>query len=174
MKSIPSLVVVLAVAAFAATAARAQSVTINERVPTMAYVEQSDIAPAEIPMRDFIAALDDNKDGAVDADVWAAIQAKVQTEIDGTLGQRYDTPFAAPLPALVKLAAVRFAIEAVYGHRNLNAEKSPWVINAAAMRKTLAAIAAGTAQLAPEKKPVNPSGSVIAEPSRTYSDRPAI
>lgn len=139
----------------------------------MAYVELVDLKD-KVPDRDLVQMLDDNKDGVVDADVWAQVQAGVQTEIDGTLGQRYEVPFAAPIPAVVKLAAKRFAIEAVYARRGLADEKQPFVVDANATRKVLQAIAEGKAALAPERQRANPSGVVISEPSRTYSERPAI
>jgi phage gp36-like protein len=141
--------------------------------PAMSYVQLSDLKD-RIPDRELIAALDDDRDGAVDSDVWAQIQAGVQTEIDGILGQRFTVPFVDPLPAVVKLAAKRFALEAVYARRNLGGEKQPWVVDANSTRKTLLAIAAGDQPLAPEQKRTNPSVSVITEPSRTHSDRPAI
>ena len=139
----------------------------------MAYLELTELK-GKIPDADLVAALDDDRDGVVDSAVWAQIQTDVQTEIDGTLGQRYEVPFTAPLPAVVKLAALRFSIEAVYAHRNLGNEKSPWIIDANASRKTLAAIAAGDQPLAPEKQRANPSAVAITEPARTASDRPAI
>jgi len=139
----------------------------------MAYIELTELK-GKIPDRELVAALDDNKDNVIDADVWAQIQADVQTEIDGTLGQRFAVPFVAPLPAVVKLAAKRFAIEAVYARRNLSGEKEPWVVDANAMRKTLAAIAHGDQPLAPTQKRAQPSAVAITEPARTHSDRPAI
>jgi phage gp36-like protein len=137
------------------------------------YVQLIDLK-GKIPDRDLLAALDDNQDGVIDSAVWAQIQADVQTEIDGILGQRYTTPFLDPLPSLVKYAAQILAIEAVYSHRNLLNEKSPERINAANLRKKLIAIADGIEPLAPGKERDRPSGSAITEPSRTSSNRPAI
>lgn len=139
----------------------------------MPYIELAELK-GKIPDRDLLAALDDNKDGVIDAPVWAQIQSDVQTEIDGTLGQRYATPFSDPLPAVVKLAALRFALEAIYERRGLGNEKSPWVIDARTSRVKLNAISAGNEPLAPEKHRARPSGSVISSPAKTYSDRTAI
>jgi phage gp36-like protein len=141
--------------------------------PLPMYVELSDLK-GKIPSKDLLAALDDDQDGNIDGDVWAQIQLDVQTEIDGVLGQRYATPFMSPIPAVVTLAAKRFAIEAVYARRNLVDEKLPYVVDANASRKTLAAIAAGTQPLWPDQHRKNPVGGAITEKSRTNSDRPNI
>ncbi len=139
----------------------------------MAYVELADLK-GKIPDRDLLAALDDDQDGVIDAAVWAQIQADVQTEIDGTLGRRYTTPFVDPIPAVVKLSAQLFAIEAVYKRRGLLSDKSQETIAAKNIRLTLADIAAGTEPLSPGKERARPSGSIISEPSRTASNRPAL
>jgi phage gp36-like protein len=165
---------VLAIAPPASSHAQTvELITARTAAAVVPYIELSELK-GKIPDRDLIAALDDNQDGVVDADVWEQIQADVQTEIDGVLGQRYATPFTAPLPAVVKLAALRFAIEAVYQHRQPLGEKSPERANANAMRAKLGAIAKGDQPLAPEKQRARPSGSVISSPARTHSDRPAI
>lgn len=139
----------------------------------MAYIELTELK-GKIPDRDLLAALDDNQDGVIDAAVWAQIQADVQTEIDGTLGQRFTVPFVNPLPAVIKLGAQIFAIEAVYNHRGLLNEKSPERINAKNFRTKLSAIANGEEPLTPDTKRAHPSGSAVTEPSRTQSNRPAI
>jgi phage gp36-like protein len=140
----------------------------------MAYVDLT-FLKAALPTNDLTQALDDNGDGAIDNDVWTAIQTKVQTEIDGTLGQRYATPFPdAAIPPVVKQAAYVLAIEAIYDRRNLLNEKSPERINAKNIRAKLSAIADGKEPLTPGVERARPSGSVIAEPSRTHSDRAAI
>jgi phage gp36-like protein len=139
----------------------------------MAYVALTDLR-GKIPDRDLLAALDDDQDGVVDANVWAQIQGDVQTEIDGTLGQRYNVPFVDPLPAVIKLGAQIFAIEAVYEHRGLLNEKSKERISANKFRAKLSAIANGEEPLTPESKRARPSASAVTEPSRTHSDRPAI
>lgn len=153
--------------------ARAQTVTLNELAPAVAYIELNALK-ADIPADTLVQALDENGDGAIDGDVWTEIQVKVGEEIDGTLGQRYATPFADPLPAIVKLAARAFAIEAIYAKRSLLNEKSPERINAKNIRAKLSAIADGAEPLMPGKDRARPSGSVIKESARTNSDRPAI
>lgn len=139
----------------------------------MAYIELAELK-GKIPDRDLLAALDDDEDGVIDAAVWAQIQSDVQREIDGTLGQRYSVPFAAPLPAVVSLAAQNLAIEAVYNHRGSLNDKSPERIAAKNSRSKLSAIANGEEPLAPGKERARPSASAITEPSRTHSTRPAI
>jgi phage gp36-like protein len=140
---------------------------------TVPYVQLADLK-GKIPDRDLLSMLDDDQDGVIDAAVWAQIQADVQTEIDGTLGRRYATPFTDPLPAAVKLAAQLFAIEAVYKRRGLLNDKSQETVAAKNIRTTLAAIADGEEPLSPGKERARPSGSAITSPSRTHSDRPAI
>lgn len=139
----------------------------------MPYVELADLK-GKIPDRDLLQMLDDDADGVIDSTVWAQIQVDVQTEIDGTLGRRYATPFTAPIPAAVKLAAQIFAIEAVYKRRGLLNDKSQETIAAKNIRTTLTAIAAGEEPLSPGKERARPSASAITSPSRTHSDRPAI
>lgn len=136
----------------------------------MAYVELDDLR-GKMPDRDLVAALDDNQDGEIDTEVWQQIQQDVQDEIDGVLGQAYTVPFPDPIPAVVKLAAKRFAVEAVYARRNLVGEKQPWVVDANASRKKLSSIANGNEPLWPDKGRSLPSGSVISEPAKTFSKR---
>jgi phage gp36-like protein len=154
-----SIVVVLALVAFSFNA--------------MAYVELADLK-GKIPNRDLVAALDDNKDNAIDNDVWAQIQNDVQAEIDGYLGQRCLVPFTDPLPSLIKVAARVFAIEAVLERRHLLNEKSPDRINAQKMRAKLIDIADAKEPLPLELTRGKRAGKVISEPSRTQSDRPAL
>ena len=139
----------------------------------MPYISLAELK-GKIPDRDLLAALDDDQDGVIDTAVWNQIAADVQEEIDGTLGQRYGTPFPDPLPAFVKLAAKTLAIEGVYNHRSLLTEKSPERVAANKIRAKLSAIANGDEPLAPDKKRARPSASAIAESSRTHHDRPAI
>jgi phage gp36-like protein len=161
---VASIALALAVLAIAAPARSAE----------MAYVDISALK-ASVPNDRLTQSLDDNGDGAIDNDVWSAIQEKVQTEIDGVLGQRYTVPFPdLAIPAVVKHAAYVLAIEAIYDRRNLLDEKSPERINAKNIRTKLSAIADGDEPLTPGVERARPSGTVVAEPSRTHSCRPAI
>lgn len=139
----------------------------------MPYITLAELK-GKIPDQDLLAALDDNRDGTIDADIWAQIASDVQREIDGTLGQRYAVPFADPLPAVVSLGAQILALEAVYKRRGAINEKSPEAIAAKNFRTKLSAIANGEEPLAPDKGRARPSASAITEPSRTHHDRPAI
>ena len=101
------ITILLIAVAVSALSASSLSVARNSQNARMAYLELTELK-GKIPDADLVAALDDDRDGVVDSAVWAQIQTDVQTEIDGTLGQRYEVPFTAPLPAVVKLAALRF------------------------------------------------------------------
>lgn len=150
-----------------------QPSTRNSQPLSVSYVDISDLA-GKIPYKDLVAALDDNGDGLIDAAVWAQIQTDVQTEIDGTLGQRYTVPFTDPIPPVVKLAAVKFALEQIYSRRTMADDKAPFVVQATAQRAKLAAIAAGTQPLFPGQTRKQPVGTAITQQSRTNSDRPNI
>jgi phage gp36-like protein len=169
---IVGLIAAVAVVTAAANPASARAVALNLQTP-VAYIDINALK-GKIPDRQLLEILDDDQDGVIDPAVWSQIQDDVQTEIDGILGQRYATPFTDPLPAVVKLAAQTLAVEGVFNHRNLLSEKSPERINANALRKKLSAIADGEEPLSPGKERARPSASVITEPSRTSSDRPAI
>jgi phage gp36-like protein len=142
-------------------------------VSAMSYVNLTDLQ-GKIPTKDLTASLDDNGDGSIDNDVWSQIQNDVQTYIDGTLGQRFVVPFVSPIPPVVKLAAVTFALEQIYSRRTMADDKAPFVAQANLQRAKLAAIAAGTQPLAPEQHRAKPSAVVITEKSRVQGDRPNI
>lgn len=132
----------------------------------MSYVEFPAMR-ARIPPEFLTQALDDDGDGEIDA--WEAVAADACSEIDGVLGARYTVPFPAPYPALVVRAARVFAAELCYLRRGVM--EHPYAKLAEQLREELAEVAAGERPLGPENERAQPSGSVIAEPARTYSSR---
>lgn len=132
------------------------------------YVLIGDITASLAP--DFLTqALDDNGDGVADPGVWDSIAAAVAKDIDGRLGQRYETPFSNPIPAIVANAGRIFAMEMLYARRGFAADKNPWTKQADAERTRLTQIAEGKAPLMPEIARKKPSASTITEPAKTTS-----
>jgi phage gp36-like protein len=134
----------------------------------MPYVLQSEIE-ADIPPAFLLEALDDDNDGAEDPGLWDKVAASVATEIDGTLGQRFTTPFTDPIPALVKQAAKIFALEKLYARRGTPEAQNPWAKQAAAIREKLTMIATGDEPLTPEINRAKPSVTAVTEPAKTTS-----
>ena len=137
---------------------------------TMAYTIQAEIEPL-LPAAELVQALDDDNDGLIDDGLWDSIAAAAAAAVDGKLGQRYATPFAEPLPAVVKEASKTFVMEMLFARRGVDAEKNPWTKRATEMRATLTYIATGDQPLAPEQTRPRPSVNVISEPSRTTDAR---
>lgn len=134
----------------------------------MQYVEKVDLH-GFLPPQFVVEALDDNGDGQVDEDSWAAVQKAAVQEVDGILGQRYKTPFKHPFPSIVTHAARIFAAEQLYARRGMAGDKNPWTARADEERKKLRLIAEGKAPLGPGFDRAKPSVSVISEPSKTHS-----
>ena len=133
----------------------------------MAYIAQSDLKGL-IPAEFIIEALDDNRDGIADADAWAEVVAEVQEAIDGPLSTRFPTPFAEPLPKIIKRCARLFAVERLFSRRGAAPDKnlSDQISGAHAL---LRAIARGEAGLAADVKPIaSHGGAAITEPSKTH------
>ncbi|BET67206.1 hypothetical protein ASA1KI_21240 [Opitutales bacterium ASA1] len=125
---------------------------------------------ALIPSAFLVQALDDDRDGVADASAWADVLRAASDEINGVLGTKYPVPFANPVPALVLDAARVFCAELLYNRRGFSGEeKNPWAARAAAIRKTLQAIAKGDLPLTAETKRTKPSGSIISETAKTTS-----
>ena len=131
----------------------------------MSYILQSDLEGA-VPPDFLVQALDDNRDGVIDA--WDAVSAQACEAVDGVLGIRFAVPFS-PAPAVVKRAARVFALELVYLRRGVKGDDNPWTAQADDIRKQLKAIAAGEMPLGPTINRQQPSVSVVTEPARTSS-----
>ena len=132
----------------------------------MPYVALDDLR-GKIPQTFLVQALDDDRDGEVDAGLWELIQSQADQAVDSRLGQRYPVPFDDP-PAIVSEAALIFACEAIYARR-VGPEQNPWMGMGNAMRSRLERIGSGDESLTPEIARTKPSGGVISEPARTYS-----
>ena len=140
----------------------------------MPYVELASIQ-ARIPQPFLVQALDDDQDGAIDAGLWELIAGQTGDAIDARLGQRFAVPLAADHAAmpLAREAALVIACELIYARR-VAPDQNPWTKKAEAVLTKLDKIGAGEEALTPTATRARPSGSVIAEPSRTYSERAAI
>lgn len=125
-----------------------------------------------MPRELIVQALDDNRDGQIDAEIEAAWHAAVDCEIDGMLGQRYPVPFTDPLPAVVSSAGLILRCEALYQRRGIPPDQNPFSARSAAIRKKLDAIGKGVDPLTPEIVKSRPVGTVISEPSRLVRTRP--
>lgn len=133
------------------------------------YFIMADLS-AELPGKFLIQALDDNKDGAEDTSVFAAIQASVKNEIDGKVGQKYDVAqFGVNPPALVKSIALVLACETLYRRRGVSDKDNPYGKRATDARAKLEAIATGKQLLYPQAKATNASGTVITTDAKTVS-----
>ena len=135
------------------------------------YFTLDEIA-AKVPSDLLVEALDDNADGQIDQPVWAKVAAASCNEVDGILGQRYSTPFAAApdTPALVAAAARLFCWETLYLRRGKgDAATNPFLTLADSMRAKLDVIAAGKEPLTPTTVRPRPSVSAVSEPARTSS-----
>lgn len=126
---------------------------------------------AQVPSEYISQAMDDDGEGGADSGVWDAISVAVSDAVDGPLGQRYDVPFSSPFPAIVKQAARVYCAEMLFLRRGVNGDNNPWTDRADNMRSKLDRIADGTESLGPDFDKEAPSGSVIDEPARTYSDK---
>ncbi|MBU4460298.1 MAG: DUF1320 domain-containing protein, partial [Verrucomicrobia bacterium] len=78
----------------------------------MPYVTKADLEGL-IPPQFITEALDDDGDGVEDAGLWDKVAAQAGEAVDALLGQRFEVPFAAPVPPLVSQAAKIFAASAL-------------------------------------------------------------
>jgi phage gp36-like protein len=134
----------------------------------MPYTTLAEIA-AKLPNQFLVEALDDNGDGVPDADVWDQVAASAAAEVDGLLAMRFSTPFASP-PAVVRHAALIFALETLYDRRGYSGdEKNPYASRARDERDKLRDIGAGKLPLTPVHQKPTQSVAVVSEPARTSS-----
>ena len=92
---------------------------------------------AKLPNDFIVQALDDDKDGLLDEDVWAAVAADAADQVDDRLGQRYSVPFdPANLSAKVRASSLMFVLETLYLRRGFGTEETnPFLHSARAARK---------------------------------------
>lgn len=133
----------------------------------MPYITQSDLEGI-IPAKFIVSALDADNDGVADAGVWDKMLSAVQAKIDGTLGQRFSVPFSAPVPPIVKAAALTYAAAAIYRLKGYNAEQNPFTKDEATMASKLDAMAKSEEPLSPDVQRKRPPVSVIVERAKTY------
>lgn len=134
----------------------------------MAYTARPDIE-ASLPPQFLDQALDDDGDGSPDDALLDLIIQQVQTEIDGTLGQRFNTPFADPPPSLVRDAARILTLDELYRRRGLAGQQNPWSTRARELRDRLEAIARGEQPLRPGEGQASPSVRTITSPAKTHN-----
>jgi uncharacterized protein YggE len=88
--------------------------------------------------------------------------------VDALLGQRFEVPFASPLPALVSQAAKIFAASALYRRRGLTADRNPFAKEEERLSVKLSRIGEGKEALTPDVDRAQDSISVISEDAQTY------
>jgi phage gp36-like protein len=136
------------------------------------YVTMTDLSGL-IPLPFLIEGLDDNNDGAADADVWNQVASDVASVIEQKLGGRFTVPFTNPIPVVVLGAAKTLAAEQIYtrrGRTDANGRLvNPFKAAADDVRAQLDKIGAGELPLDPAKNRQQPSATVITAPSRTAS-----
>lgn len=112
-----------------------------------AYIAAADITPALVTTKDYLAALDDDKDGTADAGLETALIDAACDAVDAALGGAVDTPLDSPYPAVAVEAAKAFLCELLWARRGVTADSNPWRAKADAARETLRRIADGSAPL---------------------------
>lgn len=133
-----------------------------------AYTSLSQVF-AKLPEQFVIEALDDDRDGELDEDVWEAVADGASREVDGFLAMKYSVPFTGDLPAVVVTASLYFVMETLYDRRSFTGEKNPYMARAEAERKKLRDIGNGDLPLMPTIVKKTPSVSVVAEQAKTSS-----
>lgn len=113
----------------------------------------------EIAEADLIAALDDNKDGLADEDVWAAIQASA--------AERAVNAYGAEVPAVYAAAASYaqrvFCLEILFRRRGYSGDRNPFYAQANAAEKRLTGLSVGE-----DRPDATPGGAhAETEPTRT-------
>lgn len=133
----------------------------------MAYVTQADLEGL-LPPQFLLQALDDDEDGVADTGLWDKIAAQAADAVDALLGQRFDVPFAAPLPPIVSQAARIFAASALYRRRGYTADRNPFAADETRLAEKLSRIGQGKEPLTPDVDRAQDSISVITEDAKTY------
>jgi len=136
--------------------------------PVYTLIEQ---VKAKLPYDFIVSALDDDKDGLIDSDVWTAVAEEAADQVDQRLGRRYAVPFdPQSLEPIVRSSALLFVLETLYLRRGFGSEETnPFLVSARAARKDLTDIGNGDSPLTPTAQKPRRSVAVIAEPARTSS-----
>lgn len=139
-------------------------------MPRLLYTTLAEVK-AKLPYEFIVEALDDDKDGVVDEDVWEAVAADAADQVDARLGKRYAVPFnPESLEPIVKSSALIFVLETLYQRRGFaTLENNPFLASARAARAELNQIGAGEVPLTPEAKKPKQSVMTLTEPARTSS-----
>lgn len=132
----------------------------------MSYITSTSQLLAVMPAKRLLDALDDDRDGQPDTDVFAAIAASVDAAIDGPLGQRYPLPLS-PVPALVTSFALTLFAEALYLRAGFAADQNPFTAPAKEVRAKLDAIAKREQEL--DSTALNTAGTAFTEPLKSLS-----
>lgn len=102
----------------------------------MAYTNLQQIT-MRIPAPVLNDALDDNRDGMMDAGAVDALIATASAEVDGYLQGLFSVPFLDPAPSKVASAALAFCCEMIYARRSVPADQNPYTKLAAWWRDHL-------------------------------------
>lgn len=135
-------------------------------MPATTYTTRAEIE-AELPPRDILRALDDDKDGVEDDDLFDQILANAAADVDGILGQRFAVPFTGTVPPIVTRASRLLVLQKLYARRGVEFPQASALEDILAR---LGRIAAGAEPLAPEVQRAKDSVSVITEDSRVHSN----
>ena len=106
----------------------------------MPYVTRAQIT-TQIPPPLLADALDDDRDGAEDPNLFDNIVAQSSSDVDAFLAGVFATPFTDPIPAQVNSAAFAFVCESIYSRRPVDG-KNPWAESAQKWRDRLQLIGA--------------------------------
>ena len=131
-----------------------------------------DQVKAKLPLAFITEALDDDRDGEIDEEVWVQVAEDAADQVDARLGKRYAVPFDPEnLEAIVSDASKLFILETLYLRRGYGTEENnPFLKAANTMRNELRDIGNGKGQLTPEAVKPKKSVAVFTEPSRTHSN----
>lgn len=141
-------------------------------MPRVVYTTLDQVK-AKLPMDFIIGALDDDKDGLIDDELWTAVSEDAADQVDARLGKRYAVPFDPDaLEPIVKSSSLMFVLETLYQRRGFGTDESnPFLASARAARKELNQIGDGEVPLTPEQKRPRKSVAAVTEPARTSSQR---
>lgn len=139
-------------------------------MPRVVYTTLAQVK-AKLPNDFIIEALDDDKDGILDEDVWTAVAEDAANQVDGRLGKRYQVPFNPDaLEPIIVSSSLMFVLETLYQRRGLGSEETnPFLASARAARKELTDIGNGDTPLTPTAAKPRQSVMVVSEPARTSS-----
>lgn len=146
------------------------SISSSQILPRVTYTTLAQVK-AKLPLDFITEALDDDKDGMIDDDVWTAVAEDAADQVDARIGMRYTTPLdLAALPAVASASSLLFVLETLYQRRGYGTEETnPFLASARAARKDLTDIGAGKTPLTPVANKPQKSVAVFTEPARTSS-----